>query len=320
MLFQEREKTKMIKFSVIVPVYNSEKYLDRCLYSIYKQEYNEFEVIIIDDGSSDGSRNIIKKYQRIDSRFKCWSENNKGPALARDLGLRESKGDYICFIDSDDELLPNYFADINKALVQRNLSILEINAFYQEENKRELKKYQHLNLGGQIMSGIHYMSKYLGESNYFNVVPWTKIVNRNFILNNNLLFKDFYAEDELWARELFVSAPKVMFLDKCLYLQHRHNDSQSQKKRLKQNVEDQKKILYELEKLYRQRVDNINDLNVLLDELSHNFIAVSVLNEKVKVNYKDKLFALRNAKSLKNILNALLFAFSPELRKAIKEG
>lgn len=95
--------------SVIVPVYNSEKYLNECLLSLHNQTLNDVEFIIVDDGSTDNSFAIIEKWNQIDSRFRCFRKENGGQVSAYLFGFEKSLGDYIGFVDSDDIALPNMF-------------------------------------------------------------------------------------------------------------------------------------------------------------------------------------------------------------------
>lgn len=95
-------------FSIIVPVYNVEKYLDKCLKSILRQTFKDFECIIIDDGSPDNSNIIIDKYVKLDQRFKVIHQKNMGISAARNAGLDIAEGDYIKFIDSDDYIADDY--------------------------------------------------------------------------------------------------------------------------------------------------------------------------------------------------------------------
>lgn len=95
-------------FSIIVPVYNVEKYLDQCLESILRQTFKDFECIIIDDGSPDNSNIIIDKYVKLDQRFKVIHQKNMGISAARNAGLDIAKGDYIVFVDSDDYIADDY--------------------------------------------------------------------------------------------------------------------------------------------------------------------------------------------------------------------
>lgn len=94
--------------SVIVPVYNAEKYLDCCLDSIASQTMTDFEVLLIDDGSTDGSADICRRFERSDPRFRYFHKRNSGAAEARNLALDKFRGEWVCFVDSDDELAPSY--------------------------------------------------------------------------------------------------------------------------------------------------------------------------------------------------------------------
>lgn len=98
--------------SIIVPVYNSENYLQECLESLRSQDYTDFEVICIDDGSSDNSKVICESFTRVDKRFVFFSQTNQGVSSARNLAIEKAKGDYICFVDSDDVVSPDYLSHL----------------------------------------------------------------------------------------------------------------------------------------------------------------------------------------------------------------
>jgi glycosyltransferase involved in cell wall biosynthesis len=99
----------MLTLSVIVPVYNTEEYLEDCIKSILKQSFKDFELIIVNDGSTDGSSAIINKYAATDSRIVVIDTVNKGVSNARNLGLRAAKGTYVGFVDSDDTIVPDMY-------------------------------------------------------------------------------------------------------------------------------------------------------------------------------------------------------------------
>lgn len=100
---------KNTNISIIIPVFNSEQYLEECLNSIQQQSYPYFKVIIVNDGSSDNSLNIAKRYELTDKRFKVFSKKNEGVSTARNYGIEHSyESDYICFVDSDDKIKKNY--------------------------------------------------------------------------------------------------------------------------------------------------------------------------------------------------------------------
>lgn len=102
--------------SLVVPVFNAASYIERCLASVYSQFFSDFECVIVDDGSTDDSFFICQKYARFDSRFKVYHQKNRGVSDARNLGLEKCRGDYICFMDADDQLSPDYFSSLISGL------------------------------------------------------------------------------------------------------------------------------------------------------------------------------------------------------------
>ena len=98
-------------FSIIVPVYNTEQFLDKCVSSILAQTYNDFELILVDDGSPDNCSQICDKYAQSDSRIKVIHKKNSGVSSARNLGISVARGTYIWFVDSDDYIEPFHFSD-----------------------------------------------------------------------------------------------------------------------------------------------------------------------------------------------------------------
>lgn len=111
--------------SVIVPIYNTEEYLDKCLDSIKNQSYTDFEVIMVDDGSTDRSAEICKKYEIDDSRFKYFYKENGGSSSARNFGIDNSKGKYIAFIDSDDYIDKDYLRILEAPTKEKEYTIVQ---------------------------------------------------------------------------------------------------------------------------------------------------------------------------------------------------
>lgn len=112
----------MIKFSIIVPVYNVEEYIADCLDSILKQSYDNYEVIVVNDGSPDNSQDIIDKYVKKDKRIKSYIKKNGGLSDARNFGVKKAKGDYLVFLDSDDTINDRLLEELNK--VDNNVDII----------------------------------------------------------------------------------------------------------------------------------------------------------------------------------------------------
>lgn len=104
--------------SVIVPVYNVEKYLDKCISSIISQSYKNLQVLLVDDGSTDASSQICDKYADNDARIAVYHNSNHGPSYSRNFGLEHSSGEYITFIDSDDWLEDDYVTNLVRAIIE----------------------------------------------------------------------------------------------------------------------------------------------------------------------------------------------------------
>ena len=122
----EKKTTKKTRknplFSVIVPVYNSEKYLNKCIDSILKQSFDNYELLLINDGSTDKSLEICKKYERLDSRVKVYNKKNSGTASTRNFGLFKAKGDYVVYVDSDDSIETCHLKKNSQIIKQHKIS------------------------------------------------------------------------------------------------------------------------------------------------------------------------------------------------------
>ena len=131
----------MVKVSLIVPVYNTEMFLKKCLESIISQTLKEIEIIIVNDGSTDNSQKIIDDFSKKDSRIKAFYKENEGLSSARNLGLEKAKGKYIWFIDSDDYIMKPYACEkLYNFSEENNLDIAVCN-YVQESSKRKRNYY-----------------------------------------------------------------------------------------------------------------------------------------------------------------------------------
>lgn len=128
--------------SIVLPVYNVEKYLERCIYSIILQSYKNIEVIIINDGSTDNSLTICEKYRDIDSRIKIFTKDNGGLAAARNFGFEKVSGDYVTFVDSDDFISEYYVENLYNALkkTDSDMSISQFELYYCNSNNKGARK------------------------------------------------------------------------------------------------------------------------------------------------------------------------------------
>ena len=151
--------------SVVIPVYNVEKYLDRCLESVVNNDYHELQIICVNDGSVDSSGDILDQWARKDSRIQVIAQENAGPPSARNTGMRHSSGEYLCFIDSDDCISHRYFSSLLQGVVDNDADVAlcgfqhirnttELNAAIQNQPESANLEWQILNRNSYLRLSI----------------------------------------------------------------------------------------------------------------------------------------------------------------------
>ena len=184
--------------SVIIPVYNVEQYVERCLNSVINQSYTNLEIILVDDGSTDRSGEICDQYALKDSRIKVIHEENAGLGEARNRGLRIVSGDYICFVDSDDWIEEDYCKELIEAAERTNsdISICGYNECFKDGKMPKVKYDDCFTTTGKEI--LHYTM--IANSKYwFNISVWNKLYKREII--SELWFKSRVYEDIMYNAE-----------------------------------------------------------------------------------------------------------------------
>lgn len=205
--------------SIIVPIYNCEKYLSRCVESIIGQTYKNIEIILINDGSIDDSELICLKYKKIDKRITYYKKNNSGVSETRNFGILKAKGKYICFIDSDDYYDAFFIEKLYKRILEDNTQLCLCGFNFDGTNKKSdehllLKKYSGINDAKKILQALLDVKK----QNHISGYIWRCMFLREYIIKNNILFKKFrQSEDFLFLVELLSKIKKCSVLDEKLY-------------------------------------------------------------------------------------------------------
>ena len=213
--------------SVIVPVNNVVKYLDRCVNSLIRQEYKNIEIILIDDGSTDGSAEICDKFASLDSRVKVYHQEYKGVSNARNQGLSMAGGGYIAFLDSDDEAKPNYISKLYSLLLEHDLDIAQC-CLIRVKNGVEQNRLEVTN-NVQIYNGIDIQMKIFERNRYFYMTLCGKLFKKE--LFDGLKFPEGRInEDESLIYLLDYRAKKIGVIDDYLYLYHYNSQSITEKK------------------------------------------------------------------------------------------
>lgn len=218
----------MVKLSIIIPVYNTEKYLKECIESILAQNYVNFEAIFIDDGSQDDSFAIINDFVKRDNRLKLYHQKNAGVSAARNLGLRYATGDYIAFIDSDDTISPDYLDRLYRCAIQYSLDMVFSGIIYTNNNGEKSRVVLEGGLLSLLTENdlIHFFKTPLLTS------PVSKLYKRQIICDNNLQFDTTisFAEDKDFNLQYFQHIQNAYALSFCGYFYRDVENSLSHKK------------------------------------------------------------------------------------------
>ena len=274
--------------SIIVPVYNVEKYLPRCIESIKNQTYKDYEVIFVNDGTTDASLQIIEEYAKRDSRVRILTQSNQGLSMARNNGLLIAKGEYIFFLDSDDAIHPqcleilHYFArEYDAYLVCYQYKKCKLNKKIDDNfniNKISIKDIKFNITKEPIYSIIH-----VGELK-INIEAWSKLYKKELIKNIKFI-KGIYFEDIPYLFEVVknISGNKTVIIDEKLYLYTYNEKSISNKYYTTKQIKD---YFIGLQKVYKLYSNTKKELECIKKELIPSILKNQLKNIKNSKNNK----------------------------------
>lgn len=225
-----KEKNNMSNFfSVVIPVYNCEKYVRQCILSVLEQKYDNFEVIIIDNGSRDQSVNEIKDILD-DKRIKfIVFEENRGISAARNEGIRYSQGDYIIFLDSDDFYVDScFFERLNNLIENKATDLVLFNSCKYFDDKNVFVKNKILNHISINNLSLEDSIKFIVENFELSPACWDKALKRQFIIDNKLSFVNgIRGEDVEWYNRVLSKVSTLMHLNGTVHAHRVRTDSTS---------------------------------------------------------------------------------------------
>lgn len=209
------------KISIIVPVYNVERYLNQCIDSILAQDYSFFEVILVNDGSSDSSEHICDKYQLQDSRIKVIHQKNAGPSAARNAGIGHATGDYLYFMDSDDYIHPQLLSTCIPYINDYNPNIIQFS-------------FCRVNHNGEMLSELILKTEHLhkdlrkyGRKHEFKPYTWIYLIKRSIVSQNDILFSTnlHLAEDAEFILKCMFFSQNLQTIPRVLYYYRQRENS-----------------------------------------------------------------------------------------------
>lgn len=192
--------------SVIVPVYNVKEFVEKCLDSLVWQSYKNLEIIVVDDGSTDGSGKICDEFAKKEKNVKVFHRKNGGLSDARNFGIKKASGEIIAFVDSDDFVDEEYIGVMYGKMVQKDVDVVVCGYNFVKPKK-------------DVLSGKNAAIKLLTEHENIDIVAWNKLYRKSLFADNEIWFpKGKKHEDTLTTYKVLSKARKVVYLDEVLYL------------------------------------------------------------------------------------------------------
>lgn len=260
--------------SIVIPVYNAEKYLEQCLNSIKNQTYKNFEVILVNDGSDDNSENICKSFSEEDARFKYFTKSNGGASSARNFGLDNVTGDYITFIDADDwvdenhlEVLINNIKDNNSDMAISSIKKFDMSNNFHFRMYSNQEKYL-LNFGKMSKDELLVkLPKLILASNSYKIAV-SKLFKKELVTDVRFDESIVYGEDLEFFFKIYNNINSISYIDEVTYVYRLHDERSSSKfgqLHMEQELAIYKKMYERIEELGLPTIHYVNTLRNLLD-------------------------------------------------------
>lgn len=311
----------MTKLSIIVPVYNVEKYLPKCLESLIKQTLKDIEIICVNDGSMDNSLAILKEFASKDSRIRIIDNQHQGVAKTRNTGIEQSTGEYIGFVDSDDYIDIDFFEKLYNSATKSNsdiaiASILKHKNFFNIYNAKYTKEETAITIQDKI--------KLCEDKKHFFFYAWNKIYHSGFIKENNIKFSEGQIyEDVMFAIKALYYSNKIISVygTKYHYIEHENSLTKSKDKTGEKE--------HDLIKAYSELQEFCNSKNIEIPERLNYYTKENfgfILNlYKGKYQSKIQLFniftiaTISNYSETRNLITILGFKIKIAKREIAKE-
>lgn len=277
--------------SVIIPVYNVEKYLKQCVDSVLAQTYQNIEIILVDDGSTDSSGQICDEYSNQHKSIKSLHEQNGGASSARNYGLKHAKGDYVYFLDSDDYLINNAIERMVVCAVNNQADLVFIEAKSIDESGKEIK------------SNYHYHTQYIPQSPYeamqmmmdfkeFHVGSPFFFIKRKLFIENNLTFTEgIMYEDMIMSYQLFSLAQRCAHVHEPIYIRRYRPNSVMTSAKTEKNYVSAATVYREVSTFMKTLPDDKQSPNHVI-RCAYNVLNIyrqmpADVQKKYKEDYKD---------------------------------
>lgn len=294
--------------SIIIPVYNTELYLKKCLDSIVSQSYSKVEIICVDDESTDNSWKILQSYALKDVRFNIFQKKNEGVSDARNYGLKKATGDYLMFVDSDDWIDKETCERAVNAIKEHNADVVMwsyIRELSGESRPKLIFAQNRIFEGQEVKAKLHRrMYGILGDElkNPENAdalcTVWGKLYRRDIIEKNQIQFFDIQKigtyEDGLFNVEVFGHVDKAVFINQYLYHYRRDNDMSITSKYDKSLIEKRERLFDYLERTIKDESLGIEYVQAFNNRITLSLIDLGLNEMNCPSRWRDKIKRIRN--------------------------
>ncbi|MCD8377341.1 MAG: glycosyltransferase [Candidatus Gastranaerophilales bacterium] len=278
----------MLKISVIVPIYNAEPYLSRCLESILNQTLSDIEIICVNDGSDDNSAKILEEYSKKDERIFVITQENGGMSAARNTGVDCAKGEFIGFVDADDFIEKDFYLKLYNA-AKSNSAEVSCGCIVRENDKKQKKLVEYKK--GQIFEGIKEKFNAAKVPQYCFI--WNKIYLRETLIRENIRFIDgIYYEDMAYTPEVMIKINRLVVVPNVYYHYCKHPNSAIKKDTDKVRA-DKLSVQKKLVELCDEYGLALSEKNALQCKQDYKILGIKILKiYKYRATKKYYLFGL----------------------------
>ena len=270
--------------SIIIPVYNVEKYLDKCIASVVNQTYTNLEIILIDDGSPDNCPTICDQWQAKDSRITVIHQQNGGLSIARNEGLKLATGEYIGFVDSDDWIEPDMVELLLTALLETDADIAVCNYQLESEGSKAIRKIA-VSSERKLYSNEEVLIIIIIGGSFITTVVWNKLYRKN-VLSNIKFPEGKIHEDNLWTPQVVGNSKRIVYIEDSLYHYVIRKESLAHDALLKL------KRLHDEHEMIERRIEYIRDHYPALEKYAllklQDFCCREYLNIALKYSHLDE--------------------------------
>lgn len=231
--------------SVIIPVHNTERYIDRCVQSVLANTYKDIEIILVENGSTDRSLEICRKYEKDYANIKVIVADRTGLSHARNLGMDVAQGEYIAFLDSDDFVSPYLYETLRVCAVKKCIDFVFCDFFMGEKEDFEWTSPDDLAVRDMTLPEFYY-DTYM-QSQYIYSMAWNKLFHKNLVSDIRFDEELLYYEDRAFVVKCAARSERIIYLNEKLIYYYRANMNAISKQ------EDQSKRIYQIHSLVKER-------------------------------------------------------------------